>query len=1128
MSLQKKLIIILLSMHGIFVLCGRGYSQRIFWTERNAGRIQVGQLSPTGISGVTPFVSGLNNPADLSLDPAKNFIFYTEQGGEDLMRRNFDGSSPILLRGFGAFTGFNDIAYSSNANGVFGALYPDEGGANYVPEDGSPETGLPLGSQGNDDYNAVAAEDGNEYVYLLSYSDDAIYRTDFSGSSVLAIGGGVSGKELVAADPYSATVYFTRVNLGINDLYRCNSDGSGLTMIATLGNGYITSLYCYAQFGKIYFVMDGTIYMIDDLVGASPVALFSGSANGLEDIAIEADFDAPVFITLNPADNTSTVNPTTTTTIAITFNEPIKKQTTAAPAGTDEIVIEENGVTFSTINRTSSNISISGNVATITLPIPLNQLADYDVLIRARVFEDMSGNDFTGISLPTGWNFSTICVSFSVGAATGDQSVCIGGDPTLITAGTPTGGDGTYGYQWEESTTSSTGPFTPVSVGGNGPTYDPPAGIAGTTYYRVQVFSATCTTQISNVITVTTVPLPVLVSSSTPQAACDGTPATFAISATGVGLTYQWQEDAGSGFADVANGGVYSGALSNTLQISNTTGKNGYSYRCVVSSGSVCSVTSTPSALTVNPLPTVVNQTPAAVCESVAGSGNATYDLTSLNALISGGQANRAIGWFTNAGLSSPVASPTNATINTGQIYYAEVRNTVTGCSASGTATFTVNSLPTAIANPANTTICSGAATAISLTGTGSPTFNWTVVASAGVTGASAGSGTTISQTLTNTTTSSQTVTYTITPSNGCTGTPATAVVSVDPQPTVFTVGGGGEFCTGSGSGVVVSLSNSQAGITYELLLNGGATGISASPGGGVVNFTPVTAAGTYTVRARTANNCLNAMTGSAVVTVNSIPPAPGPISGPASVCAGNQPTYSVTGATQDFVWTFPAGFSPTGSTSGSQVTVDVTGGSGGQISVSRQNTCGTSSASTLAVSILPAPQVTIELPDEAFAEDEVQLSFSADVAISSQSWSFGNGDQSTDANPTVTYASEGSYTISIAVKSDQGCDGEADAVLKVNPKALLTDFSIKNVVTANGDEKNAFLYIERIEKFPDNEVVLLDRWGVEIFRRKGYNNDWDLVVDGDYIPAGNYVCIVKENESGKVYSRTITVIRGQ
>ncbi|NJM26695.1 MAG: PKD domain-containing protein [Bacteroidia bacterium] len=414
------------------------------------------------------------------------------------------------------------------------------------------------------------------------------------------------------------------------------------------------------------------------------------------------------------------------------------------------------------------------------------------------------------------------------------------------------------------------------------------------------------------------------------------------------------------------------------------------------------------------------------------------------------------------------------------------------------------------------------------MTGTGSPTFNWTVAATAGVTGASAGSGASISQTLTNTSATAQTVTYTITPSNGCTGTPATAVVTVDPQPTVFTVGGGGEFCTGSGSGVIVSLSNSQSGITYDLLLNGGSTGISASPGGGAFNFTPVTAAGTYTVRARTASNCLNAMTGSAVVTVNSIPPAPGAISGLASVCVGSQATYSVAGTTQDYAWTFPSGFSPTTSTSGSQVTVDITGGSGGQVSVRRQNTCGTSSASTLAIGILPAPQITIILPDQAFAEDAVQLSYSSDVAISSQSWTFGNGDQSTDTEPTVTYASEGSYTISITVKSDQGCDGDASTVLNVNPKALLTDFSIKNVVTANGDEKNAFLYIERIEKFPDNEVVLLDRWGVEIFRRKGYNNDWDLVVDGDFIPAGNYVCIVKENESGKVFSRTVTVIRGR
>ena len=48
-------------------------------------------------------------------------------------------------------------------------------------------------------------------------------------------------------------------------------------------------------------------------------------------------------------------------------------------------------------------------------------------------------------------------------------------------------------------------------------------------------------------------------------------------------LTFQWQEDQGSGFANLSDGGVYSGATTNTLDISDSTGLNGYQYRLAIS-----------------------------------------------------------------------------------------------------------------------------------------------------------------------------------------------------------------------------------------------------------------------------------------------------------------------------------------------------------------------------------------------------------------------------------------------------------------------------------------------------------------------------------------------------------------
>ncbi len=57
---------------------------------------------------------------------------------------------------------------------------------------------------------------------------------------------------------------------------------------------------------------------------------------------------------------------------------------------------------------------------------------------------------------------------------------------------------------------------------------------------------------------------------------------TILFSASAVGTSYQWQEDRGAGYANISNGGRYSGTQSATLQLINLpTSFSGYRYRCV-------------------------------------------------------------------------------------------------------------------------------------------------------------------------------------------------------------------------------------------------------------------------------------------------------------------------------------------------------------------------------------------------------------------------------------------------------------------------------------------------------------------------------------------------------------------
>lgn len=112
-----------------------------------------------------------------------------------------------------------------------------------------------------------------------------------------------------------------------------------------------------------------------------------------------------------------------------------------------------------------------------------------------------------------------------------------------------------------------------------------------------------------------------------------------------------------------------------------------------------------------------------------------------------------------------------------------------------------------------------------------------------------------------------------------------------------------------------------------------------------------VASSGTYYIRAQdNTTGCWSTSSGSATVIVNSVPSSPSVISGPGAVCSGSSQNYSVTNvAGITYTWSVPAGWSiSTGQ--GTNAITYVTGASGGTISVTPSNGCGSGTSSTLAV----------------------------------------------------------------------------------------------------------------------------------------------------------------------------------
>lgn len=94
----------------------------------------------------------------------------------------------------------------------------------------------------------------------------------------------------------------------------------------------------------------------------------------------------------------------------------------------------------------------------------------------------------------------------------GDQTVCAGDDPAAFTVSTVASGSGNLVYQWQSSTVNCTTGFTDIS-GATSATYDPPAGISQTTYYRlVTAVNTNCDSGLcgepSNCITVEVIEVP--------------------------------------------------------------------------------------------------------------------------------------------------------------------------------------------------------------------------------------------------------------------------------------------------------------------------------------------------------------------------------------------------------------------------------------------------------------------------------------------------------------------------------------------------------------------------------------------------------------------------------------------
>ena len=91
------------------------------------------------------------------------------------------------------------------------------------------------------------------------------------------------------------------------------------------------------------------------------------------------------------------------------------------------------------------------------------------------------------------------------------------------------------------------------------------------------------------------------------------------------------------------------------------------------------------------------------------------------------------------------------------------------------------------------------------------------------------------------------------------------------------------------------------------------------------------------------------------------------------------------------------------------------------------------------------------------------------------------------------------SYTI-----TDNGCTSVDNVVISVRGLIKVMEF-----VSPNGDNFNDYFTIKNIDKYVQSELMVLDRWGKEVFKKTSYRNDWDC----SSLEEGTYHYILKVDD---------------
>jgi hypothetical protein len=271
--------------------------------------------------------------------------------------------------------------------------------------------------------------------------------------------------------------------------------------------------------------------------------------------------------------------------------------------------------------------------------------------------------------------------------------------------------------------------------------------------------------------------------------------------------------------------------------------------------------------------------------------------------------------------------------------------------------------------------------------------------------------------------------------------------------------------------------------------------GVTGSVATGFV-FTPTPAlVGTQTLTYTLASTGLCTTTDTRLVTV-----LPQPSAGADTVlCPGSTQPFALRGTPAGGIF---SGVGVTGSVATGFVFTPPAGFSGSitlTYSITLNNLCSNTARRQVSVASAPVLQpgwATTTCPEYRLAPLTLRFTLNGSglPAGAAPVWDFGDGTQSTELNPTHTYATAGTFRPGVRVPYNAGrC--EVRAAL---PIVETQTQKIPNIITPNGDNLNQTFRLGP-DCFP--RLQIFSRWGQQVFESAAYHDTWSA----EGLPSGVY-----------------------